>query len=75
MSEQDLNQPKSEGGSFLSVQAVSALHLCSLSVKFAQHSGVAGKKLNVGMVTSKLDGSVRGRNTNTLLSVSCSLDV
>lgn len=43
MSEQDLNQAKSKGGSLLSVRAVSALHLCSFSVKFTQHSGVAGK--------------------------------
>lgn len=43
MRERDLNRPKSEGGSLFSLRAVSAPHLCSLSVKFAQRSGVAGK--------------------------------
>lgn len=43
MSEHELNQAKSKGGSLLSVQTVSALRLCPLSVKFAQHRGVAGK--------------------------------
>lgn len=43
MSEHDLNQAKSKGGCLWSVGALSALHLCSLSVMFAQHSGVAGK--------------------------------
>lgn len=43
MSEPDLNQAKSKGGCRWSVRAVSALHLCSLSLKFAQHSRAAGK--------------------------------
>lgn len=42
MSEHDLNQAKSKGSSLWSVQVLSALLLCSLSVMFAQHSGVTG---------------------------------
>lgn len=43
MSEHDLNQAKSKGGSLWSVQALNALLFCSLSVVFTQHSGVTGK--------------------------------
>lgn len=44
MSEHDLNQAKSKGGSPLSVWAVSALRLCFSSGKFAQRCGVVGIK-------------------------------
>lgn len=67
MSEQDLNQAKSKGGSlsFKSVRAVSAL--CSLSMKFRKHLRVTiEKKEKYGTVeNTEMPGPSVRTNTNT----------